>query len=1012
VEPDISKINEHRRTSRDREVRSKITPLGMLNEPKNAAFILGSRTFTRRTPPTPVKVCLHSVRNCQAAMIEPVALTQSVVSFGPFTLDMSRRLLMKDGGPVALAARTFDTLVALVSRAGQPVSKRDLLTDVWPDVTVDEGTLRFHIAALRKALGDGKDGTRYVATLAGRGYCFVALVARLHDESHERAMAPASFSHANLPSRLNRMVGRDADIARLSELLTATRFVSIVGTGGVGKTTVAVAVGHHLMEAFSGAVTFVDLGMLSDPGLVATAAASILGLSVQSDDPTPSLIAWLRNKHILLILDTCEHLIEAVAALASQIFMASPNVHILATTREALQVEDEHVYRLSTLTCPPDETHVTAANVRAFPAAQLFIERAAASGAHLELSDGDAVIVGEICRKLDGVALAIELAARRVDAYGLQETAALLDKRLTLLWTGPRTAAPRQKTLQATLDWSYGLLTNLERLVLRRLAVFVGHFTLDAVLEVMSSASVSGSAAVGAMDSLVAKSMVATRPIGAMVRYRLLDTTRAYAFEIGIDDAELTDLSARHARYYQRWLEQNGNEWSSVPTEGERSAHFAALNNVRAALEWCFGNNGDAAIGIGLAAVAVPVFLVMSLLPECHRWAERALRALDDQSRGRVEEMHLQACLGTASLYMHGQNRAAREALLKSLFIADARDDRLSRVGLRSLLHMFHFRGGEFNTAMQHATQCRAIAATVEDPAAMLVAHSILGRSLHMAGEHAAARDELETLMARRALTWRASTLYLGYDRHYRAEIALARTLWLQGYSEQAVQRVRDTLTEAKHLDRPEALSVVLAWAASVFLWTGDLASAEEQVGESLVHAESQSLVPLIVLDQARNAELAIRRGNAAFGVESLAASLEKIEAMNYGLLRTELKLSLIQGLATLGRLSQAIALVEEAIGAAKTQGDLVYMPELLRVKAGLQPEDSDARRSLAQSLELSRRQGARAWELRAATDLAARFNTQGRAEEASAVLQPVYDQFTEGAETADLKVAARTLKA
>jgi hypothetical protein len=298
--------------------------------------------------------------------------------------------------------------------------------------------------------------------------------------------------------------------------------------------------------------------------------------------------------------------------------------------------------------------------------------------------------------------------------------------------------------------------------------------------------------------------------------------------------------------------------------------------------------------------------------------------------------MHLQACLGTASLYMHGQSGAGREALNKSLAIAETRGDGLNRVGLRSLLHMFHFRGGEFRVAMQNATQCRAIAGTVEDPAAMALAHSILGRSLHMAGEHGAARVELEASLAGRSRTRQASTIYLGYDRHYRAEIALARTLWLQGHPDQAADRAHRAVREAERLDRPESLSVVLAWAASVFLWTGDLSSAEEVIAASIFHAESQSLGPLIVLGQARRSELAIRRGGTVAGVASLKDSLEKIEAMNYGLLTTEFRISLMLGLAAIGRLSETVALIDEANRTVETQGDLVYLPELLRVKASL----------------------------------------------------------------------------
>ena len=279
-----------------------------------------------------------------------------------------------------------------------------------------------------------------------------------------------------------------------------------------------------------------------------------------------------------------------------------------------MRVEGECVYRLDVLGCPPDDQGIGAAAVQTFPAMQLFVERALASGAHLVIGDAEAALVAAICRKLDGVALAIELAARRVESYGLQQTADLLDQHLTLPGSGSRTAPPRQRTLQATLDWSYGLLSELERTVLRRLSVFVGHFTLDAALEVVASASLDRSTVLGAIDSLVAKSMVATRPIGAMMRYRLLDTTRAHALEHQTDDTERTETAVRHAAYFRRWLDQFGGDWPTLSTGTERAPHFAALNNVRAALEWCFGAKGNIEIGVGLAAAATPVFLAMSLL--------------------------------------------------------------------------------------------------------------------------------------------------------------------------------------------------------------------------------------------------------------------------------------------------------------------------------------------------------------------------------------------------------------
>lgn len=948
-------------------------------------------------------------------MMESAPQAKGVISFGPFRLVASGRILTREGVALQLGARTLDTLIALVSRPNQPIGKRDLMAQVWPDVTVEEGSLRFHIAELRKALGDGKDGARYIATLAGRGYCFVAPVSRSSDVGPAPAAVAPDFPHANVPSRLMRMVGRADSILMVSSQLAAARFVTIVGAGGVGKTTIAVAVGHDLIEAFAGAVLFVDLGALSDPKLVATPLASMLGLSVQSADPTPALIAYLRDKRIFLILDNCEHVIEAAAALAARIFAAAPQVHILATSREPLRVEGEHVYRLAPLAFPPDDQGLTAAAALTFPAIQLFVERAAASGARFDLSDADAAIVASICRKLDGVALAIELAAGRVAAYGLQQTAALLEERLSLLWRGQRTAPPRQQTLKAMLDWSYGLLSGLERQVLRQLAVFVGDFTLEAARAVLTGATIDQALLFGAIDSLVAKSMVAIRPVGAMMRYRLLDTTRAYALEIGIDDAELADLAARHATYYRRWLEQTGAEWRTLSNAAERASHLAGVANVRAALEWCFGVNGNAEIGVGLAAAAAPVFLAMSLLTECHRWSERAILALDDTTRGGSQEMHLQASLGVSLMFTRGGSDAAGVALNRSFAIAEERGGALNQMLLLGQLHMFHLRAGDFKTALHYAKRSSAVAGTIEDPAAIALAHSFLGGSLHLVGDLSGARVELEAALKHAPGSQRTSTIYLGFDHHNLAGTGLARTLWLQGHPAQAVERARRTVKDAERMNHPVTLSIALHWAVSVFLWTGDLRSAEEHLDLFISRAETHSLGPYLAVGRGLKGELAIRQDDARGGVESLQGCLEKLHVARYELLTTAFNIALAQGLAAIGRLAEGMTLIDETIRLVDANGDLSFMPELLRVKGGLllsmsQPNRDDAEMYFMQSLELSRRQGARAWELRTGVDLAALLAAEGRSESALALLQPVFEQFVEGSDTADLKAAERLL--
>jgi predicted ATPase len=749
---------------------------------------------------------------------------------------------------------------------------------------------------------------------------------------------------------------------------------------------------------------------------VTTAVTSMLGLPVRSEDPTPGLIAYLREKRVLLIFDTCEHLIEAVAALASRIHLDAPQVHILATSREALQVEGEHVYKLDSLDCPPEEADVTAAMARTFPATRLFVERATASGAQLDLADAEAAIVARICRRLDGVPLAIELAARRVEAYGLEQTAALLDQRLTLLWQGPRSALPRQRTLQATLDWSYELLSDAERVVLRRLAVFVGHFTLDAVLAVVTDANVDRDKVFGAIDSLVAKSMVATRPIGAMMRYRLLDATRAYALEVRLDDAEAADLAARHATYYRTWLEQARAEWPTYSNGTQRAPYFAGLNNVRAALDWCFSDKGDIGIGVRLAAAAAPVFMTMSLLTEGHRWSERAILALDKATRGGTDEMTLQAVLGVASMFTRGNDDAARIALERSLAIAETRGDAPDRLQLLNLLHIFHQRTGDFKATLDCARRSLSTAEAIATPAALGLAHCVMGSALHHVGDLAGARVELEAALQSEPSDHRpASTISVDYEHYNYAGIALARTLWLQGYPVQAMEMADRSVKEAASMGHPVAVSRALIWATSVFLWAGDLESAEANADLFISHAESQAMGPYIAAGRGYKGALAIVRGDAKAGVDILQRSLETLHAVRYELMTATFNTALAQGLAALGRFDEALALTEETIRLVESNCALSEMPELLRVKGGLllshpQRRVDEAEACFTQSLELSRRQGARAWELRTATDLAALWAKQRRKKEAHGLLQKVFEQFTEGSDAADLKAAKRVL--
>src|SRR3984885_10703422 len=538
-------------------------------------------------------------------MMEPATEARNAISFGPFSLFGAERLLKKGDEPIPLGGRALDILIALAERAGEVVSHKELISTAWPDVRVEEANLRFQIAALRKAIGDGGDGARYVSNVAGRGYCFVAPVTRSSAKQSVPVIGITTTERVNkLPPRLARMVGRDDTVRALTQQLQMWRFVSVVGPGGVGKTTVVISVAHTLVDGFHDAVFFIDLAALTDPQLVPTAIASALGLPVQTRDPLVSLLAFIGDRKILLVLDSCEHVIGVAAAMAERLVSEAPQAHILATSREALQVEGEHVHLLYSLDCPPEDAGLTAAEALRYPAAQLFMERAAASGYGAALSDIDAVIVARSCRRLDGMALAIELAASHVGSLGIRGTAELLDNRFSLLWQGRRTALPRHETLNAMLDWSYSLLSEREKVVLCQLSVFVGVFTVQTAGSVASETEVDEADVIDAVASLAAKSLISTTVTNELT-YRLLDTTRAYAAAKLAELGEADLIARRHAIFYSRFLEHDESIQSLFDEHG-LSGYAPHIGNVRAALGWALSERGDVAVGIELAAWAAP----------------------------------------------------------------------------------------------------------------------------------------------------------------------------------------------------------------------------------------------------------------------------------------------------------------------------------------------------------------------------------------------------------------------
>lgn len=936
------------------------------------------------------------------------------VSFGPFTLRVAERLLKRGTEPVRLSPRALDILLVLVEQAGRVVEKKELMARIWSDVTVDQGSLRFYIGVLRKVLGDGKAAARFVATVPGKGYCFVCPVFRATGSKpgdRTRSFEPTYV----LPARLDRMIGRDEVVQQIGDMLVQDRFVTIVGPGGIGKTTVSIALAHQLTPEFSGAVAFFDLGPLSNATLVPSAVASTLGLMVHSEDPTPAIVSFIRDKKMLLILDSCEHVIATAAALAEHLFQHAPDVRILATSREALRVEGEHVLQLPPLETPPLGAAQTASDVLTFPSAKLFVDRVLASGSSFQLNDADAPIVGEICRRLDGIALAIEIAAGRVNAFGIQGTAALLDDRFKLLGAGRRTALQRHQTLAAALDWSYGLLSDEESLVLRRLSAFVGTFSLEAVRAVVGVNELGEAAAVAAVGGLVAKSLITAIPSAGETRYRLLDTTRAYALTKLMECDDANDVFRRHATYYLQLAEQCEITLPAEHGVKGGSVYELHLGNIRAALEWCFLEQRELSIGGALAAAAAPSLLEMSLVTECRRWTELAIVHLDAATRGTGREARLQGALGLSLMFSQGNSEQARIALQRGLKVAEDLDELPTQLQLIGRLHLFHYRTGSFREALAFAERSEVVARKMNDSAVLAAANSLLGVSHHLMEDLATARKRLEAAVTQVPASKHVNTLHFGLDYRNRAGICLARTLWLLGYADRATDVARQTVRDAANLNHPLTLCIALIWAVTVSLWNGDWESAEDSIERLIDHARNRALVPYEAAGIGVRGYLAVMRGDHQAGLPMLRYALWEMHAHHYELMTTAFNSALAEGLLMANQAKEALETIDDALEIVERNGDLFNLAELLRIKgqifaAGPASDPPRAEALFLQSLDLARANGVLAWELRTATSLACFWRAQLRFEHAIELLDSVLAKFTEGFGCSDFVTAKRVL--
>jgi predicted ATPase/DNA-binding winged helix-turn-helix (wHTH) protein len=950
--------------------------------------------------------------------------------FGPFELSIRERVLRREDVVLPLGSRALDILTYLAERPGEVIAKQELIDHVWSDVTVEEGSLRVHVAAIRKALGDGQFGNRYIANIKGRGYSFVGTVVPLAGNTARRN---GKFGHqGRLPARPIMMIGRETVVSEASDKLRNERFVTLLGPGGIGKTTVARAVGRAVAEEFGGKVHFVDLESLTDPRHVAGAVATSLGLALKSKDPGLELVDRVRSRKLLIILDSCEHVIEAVALVAEQLYQETEQVYVLTTSRELLKVEGEHCCRVLPLDFPPDGSEQTANAVLRYPAVQLFVRRVAAKAGSVVLTDEEAPFVAELCRKLDGMPLAIELAAGQVAALGLKNTVARLVSRLELLRLSHRTAAPRHRTLKATLDWSYNLLSDPERIVLRRIAPFVGHFTLGGARYVAGELGVGTGDIFDAIAGLVEKSLIATRIDEAQAQYRLLDTTRAYGLEKLEEHAEVDVVFRRHAEYVAEDLESqraallkaergaahlspSGNnhptpEWSFGPRGNDQiatglaaaSTHSSQLGNIRAALEWSFGPHGDNETATRLAAASMQVFLELSLLIECQAWAERAMARLGNPYRDSRRAMEIFASLPLALMHTEGNDQRVRTAFASALEIAIDQEDLVYELRILSGLFMYSHWTMDMRGATDIAVRSKKLALKTGGPDDMALAEAMLAASDHLLGNHLAAQLHCESGLRYLASGPRFRTEE--YLFHYTSFllVGMARSLLYRGLLDQSLDYATRAREEAKKSGHPATFCRSLALVLPVFLTMPDMRQSDEYIGELSSLADAHSLIPYRAIATGLKGQWLLLQNNRIDGIQLLKTALEQLHAQRHEMLSMDFTCDLAAALVDLGENEQALNLTVDAIEQQKRAGKFLHMPALFRMKglilASRSAEDHfEAEQSLLSAIDWANRQSAVLFELKAATDLAVLLLKQDRLSEAYRHLSAAFDRTPGG---------------
>ncbi len=893
-------------------------------------------------------------------------MEEEAFHFGSFSLVSARRSLLRDGSVVSLGSRAVDILLFLVSNPGELKTNADIIKQVWPDTFVEEANLRVHVSALRKALGDTQREPRFIANVPGRGYMFIAPV-----ERRGPATVSSPSSHKPRPQRLTpRIFGREHAVAAIIGQLGKGRLVTVAGPGGMGKSTVARAVVSCF--ASDSEVLWIDLSELGNGNLIPTVVAAALGVLSRTDDIVREIASVLQSRDVLLVMDSCEHVVASAAEFAESLLAGTATLRILATSREPLRAEGERVHRLLPLDLPPPgataETALTSSSV------ELFVERADACLGGYELTDEDAPHVVDICTRLDGIALAIELAAGRLEAIGVHALSRSLTDCFKVLTRGRRTALPRHQTLRATLDWSYLILPPQEQQALRELSVFRGRFTSEAASAVLSTPEADE-----LLAALVAKSLlVAETPFDATL-YRLLDTTRLYAAERLLESGDTRSVTTRFALYLSGLLETAEEELYSASMDAWSQDFAQQVPGLRAALDWAFGEAGDVLLGVRLTVAALPLFFRLSLLDECLSAVTLAINYLDPRpDLDERSRMKLYAALGWPQMRSTDTPEHGIAAWTTALAIAEKLGDVDYQLRAIWALWVDAINRAEPRLGLELTERFAVLAAYSSDPADAIVGKRMRGASLHWLGRHEEARDQLQKMLTEYERVPRGRhSVRFQFDQRVTARIMLARCLWVLGDEAAALREVEETVRYATDIRHYLSLSNVLAEAACpLALLSGRDDLAAEYIRLLRDHTKALSLDVWHTYADCFEAELHLRAGRHSDCLRQIRRSMDVLRQAGFTLFQTMFQAVEAQALSSLRLHDEALQIIDAALQHCASSGERWCLPELHRIRGliALETQTSEASplslTHFQAALEAARQDGAVAWERRVARDM------------------------------------------